>query len=202
MNAARSFDDSYTVDENGCWIWTAYADKNGYARFYNRSRRRIEWAHRYSIERHLGEPIPPRHEVDHLCQVTLCVNPEHLQILTKAEHVRVTMQRLGKDDLHLAAARLRRSGFTYGEIAEALNYSGDAGSAFKAVRTAIDKGLVDASEIPPTPRLSADERAEVRALYAFGIPQTVIGRFYGVDSSHISRVCNGLTSGHGNQEAS
>jgi hypothetical protein len=194
------FADSYSVDDAGCWIWRGYADKNGYGRFYNRGRRKIEWAHRYSIEQHLGEPIPPRHEVDHMCQVTLCVNPSHLQVLTKAEHARVTMQRLGKDDLHLAAARMRRGGYTYAEIGDALGYVDRA--AFRAVRTAVQKGLIDPAEIPPTPRLSADERDEIRVLYAMGIPQTVIGRFYEVDSSQISRICNGFTSGHGNQEAS
>lgn len=184
----------YEVDEAGCWLWSGYRDRNGYARIYNRDRGRIEWAHRYSYETHVG-PLAPGMEIDHMCQVVACVNPEHLQQLTHAEHVRVTMTRLGKDDLHLAAARLRRQGFTYAEISSALGYAGRF-AAHRAVEAAIAKGLIQADEVPRARRLNEVERAEIRELVAIGIPQAVVAEFYGVDSSHVSRVSRGITSGH------
>lgn len=183
---------TYRVSDTGCWIWAGYADPNGYGRVYDRGARRVVWAHRYSFELANGA-IAAGHEIDHECQTTLCVNPSHLAMVTRAEHVRRTMTRLGKDDLHSAAARLRAYGLTYAEVADALGYSGRE-SAHGAVRAAIDKGLIDAAEVPPARRLTAEERQDIRAMYALGIPQTVIGEFYRTDSSQISRICAGKTS--------
>jgi hypothetical protein len=33
-------------------------------------------------------PIPEDREIDHLCRVRNCVNPEHLEIVTKGENLR------------------------------------------------------------------------------------------------------------------
>lgn len=42
-------------------------------------------AHRYSYKVHKG-PIPEGHEIDHICQNKLCVNPEHLRAVTHREN--------------------------------------------------------------------------------------------------------------------
>jgi hypothetical protein len=184
----------YHVADSGCWIWDAYCDANGYARIYNRERKRIEWAHRYSYEAHKA-PLAAGYEVDHVCQQTNCVNPDHLDAVTKAEHARRTMERLGKDRRHLAAAHLRRLNMTYTEIAALLGYTSRT-AAHEAVQAAVNKGLISADEVPRATFLSEVEREEIRDLYALGIPQTIIGHFYSVDSSQVSRICNGMTSGH------
>lgn len=189
----------YEQDENGCWIWQGPMDRNGYGRVYHPDRKQTEWAHRYSHEIHKGA-IPSGHEVDHVCQVTRCVNPDHLDAVTKREHVRRTMQRLGKDELHLAAAHLRKMGATYADIAAALDYS-DRASAAAAVNAAIEKGLISPDEVPAVRFLSEVERQEIVDLVAVGIPQTVVAQIYGVDSSQISRVSRGITSGHGRRTA-
>lgn len=44
-------------------------------------------AHRWAYERYVG-PIPEGLELDHLCRVTLCVNPAHLEPVTHAENMR------------------------------------------------------------------------------------------------------------------
>lgn len=178
----------------GCWLWQGYCDKNGYSRIYNRDRKRIEWAHRYSYEAHKG-PIPARYEVDHVCEQVNCVNPDHLDAVTKAEHARRTMERLGKDRRHLAAAHLRRLNLTYSEIADALEY-GSRTAAHDAVRAAVQKGLIGADELPAVAKLTAVEREEIRDMHMLGIPQTVIGEFYNTHPSQISRICNGMTGGH------
>lgn len=185
---------NYEVSEDGCWLWTGYCDKNGYARAYDSERKSIVWAHRYSYEQHVG-PIEPGHQIDHMCQVVNCVNPEHLQQVTRAEHARITMQRLGKDELHLAAARLRRIGATYSDIAEALEYGSRTG-AHVAVRAAIEKGLIAADEVPRMEFLTDPEREEIVELVALGVPQGVVAKFYGIHNSQVSRVSRGLRSGH------
>jgi hypothetical protein len=189
---------NYVADPaTGCWVWRGYCDRNGYGRVYDPNRprgKRTDWVHRVFYER-FNAPIPPKHEVDHVCGNTVCVNPEHLEAVTKVEHARRTFDRLGVNDRHRLAAEMRCRGLTYAEIAEALEYS-DRASAAEAIRRAVAKGLVDPDALPETPRLTEAERVDIRALYAVGVPQTDLAAWYGVDSSHVSRVCGGTTSGH------
>lgn len=68
-----------------CWIWIGDHWWNGdYGRFFNG---KGVLAHRYSYELHKG-PIPVGLEIDHLCKVPLCVNPDHLEAVTPAENKR------------------------------------------------------------------------------------------------------------------
>lgn len=67
------------VDESGCWRWTGWCDKAGYARI--RIDRIYRPAHRVSYEAHVG-PIPEGLHIDHLCRVRDCVNPDHLEAVT------------------------------------------------------------------------------------------------------------------------
>jgi HNH endonuclease len=185
----------YRVDEHGCHIWTGYADRNGYGRVYDPVRKGCYWVHRVSYEVNVG-PIPEGYEIDHTCERTLCIRKECLEAVTRVEHIARTFRRLGKDDLHLMAAELRSvHGLTYAEVAEVLSLAG-RGSAHDMVKSAIRKGLVGEDELPPVRRLTTTEREDIRDLYALGVPQTILGECYGVDSSQVSRICSGKTSGH------
>lgn len=71
---------------NGCWIWTGRRKPAGYGTF-GRNRTGIKYAHRHAWELLRG-PIPEGYEVDHLCRVTSCVNPDHLEPVTPTENRR------------------------------------------------------------------------------------------------------------------
>lgn len=64
----------------GCWIWHA-AKSKGYGLFQG-SR-----AHRWAYERMIGE-IPASLTLDHLCGNKSCVNPAHLEPVTRLENIR------------------------------------------------------------------------------------------------------------------
>ncbi len=83
-----------------CWLWTA-ATRGGFGAFNlpatdTHPRRRVE-AHRFAYEQHVG-PIPPGHELGHLCHAAevercdggpecphrACVNPAHLVPVSQA----------------------------------------------------------------------------------------------------------------------
>lgn len=63
----------------GCWLWTAGTGQNGYGRF--RFLGRNVYAHRFSFALAGGE-LDTALELDHLCRVRNCVNPEHIEQVT------------------------------------------------------------------------------------------------------------------------
>lgn len=69
---------------SGCWLW--HGARCGPAgREYGKIGDR--YIHRVMYERHVG-PIPPGLDLDHLCRVRLCVNPAHLEPVTRGENIR------------------------------------------------------------------------------------------------------------------
>ncbi len=70
---------------DGCWLWTAYIYDFGYGLFHATERKTV--AHKWSYELMKG-PVPDRLELDHLCRVRHCVNPDHLEAVTHLENVR------------------------------------------------------------------------------------------------------------------
>ena len=73
--------DRYEVDENGCWLWLGRIDRTGYGRCKQFNKTVL--AHRVFYMHYVGE-IPEGKELDHLCRVRNCVNPEHLEAVTRA----------------------------------------------------------------------------------------------------------------------
>lgn len=187
MSSIPAFEDvPVTTTDDGCWLWTGTVDRNGYPRHG------AQWAHRVAHETHIG-PIPDRHQVDHLCNVRTCVNPAHLEAVTQVENIRRIYERNGTDARHLAAAELRAQGLTYREIAEVLELAGK-GTAGSMVAAAVRKNLIDPDELPEARKLTADEREDIRDLYALGVSQRDLADWYQVDNSNISRAINGRPS--------
>lgn len=76
MTEIERFEDKVViVTESGCWIWVACSDKDGYGKFQHEGKS-IQ-AHRASYLIYKGE-IPKGKLVCHSCDITSCVNPEHL----------------------------------------------------------------------------------------------------------------------------
>jgi hypothetical protein len=71
-----------------CWEWVAYCDPCGYGRFGNGPDGEV-MAHRVAWLLLIG-PIPEGMELDHLCRNRPCVNPDHLEVVTRLENVRRT----------------------------------------------------------------------------------------------------------------
>lgn len=76
----------YRIDpETSHWYWQR-AIVNGYGYVQHPATRKTMPAHRYVYELHKG-PIPPGLTLDHLCRVRDCVNPDHLEPVTRGENV-------------------------------------------------------------------------------------------------------------------
>ncbi|MGH9088784.1 MAG: HNH endonuclease [Acidimicrobiales bacterium] len=70
-----------------CWLWTGARLPSGYG-----SLGRHGNAHRMAL-RLVGRLVPDDMEADHLCYVTSCVNPAHLEIVTPEENRRRATER-------------------------------------------------------------------------------------------------------------
>lgn len=83
---AERFKGKWVVDPLvGCWVWTAASNGRGYGRIWVDGRPHP--AHRVAYEIHVG-PIPAGMEIDHLCRNRGCVNPAHLEPVTRRENLR------------------------------------------------------------------------------------------------------------------
>ena len=73
------------LDTDTCWIWTGYKNEGGYGRFRGRKGSDKVLAHRASYEFYCGD-IPEGLVLDHLCRNPSCVNPKHLEPVTRNEN--------------------------------------------------------------------------------------------------------------------
>lgn len=91
MNRSKPYKDIRFIPEDRgfktmCWIWQLKrAARTGYG--VVRVGGRDLLAHRWEYERANG-PIPEGLQLDHLCQVRECVNPDHLEPVTPKENTR------------------------------------------------------------------------------------------------------------------
>lgn len=83
------------IDKNGsipeacpergpCWLWTASCDGKGYGKFYLDGK--LVPAHRLAFEDRFG-PVEPSLDIDHLCRVHACCNPDHHEPVTRRENL-------------------------------------------------------------------------------------------------------------------
>lgn len=68
-----------------CWIWQLFTNKDGYGHYPSKTGSLL--AHRRYYE-HAKGSIPAGLQLDHLCRVRPCVNPEHLEPVTRTENQR------------------------------------------------------------------------------------------------------------------
>ncbi len=77
----------YPAEPNGCWLWLGAktrTDGMGYGQFWLTGK--LQLAHRTAYE-HWVAAIPDGLTIDHKCLTRLCVNPWHLEIVSRSENV-------------------------------------------------------------------------------------------------------------------
>ena len=81
--------------EGDCWIWTgASRNSSGYAAIFYAGRTQV--GHRLLYEALIG-PIPEGLVIHHLCNKRACLNPDHMQPMTHADHARGHIAELPKE---------------------------------------------------------------------------------------------------------
>jgi hypothetical protein len=88
----KRFMGNVDIVPGGCWLWTRPLNSGGYGSFYpSGTPRKSVGAHRWAYERFVG-PIPEGMDIDHVkargCTNRHCVNPAHLEPVTRSENLR------------------------------------------------------------------------------------------------------------------
>lgn len=80
---------SYVVKTPGCWLWAGALTGKRVGPKYGhlKTGEKHVMAHRYSYELAKGA-IPEGLQIDHLCNLSLCVNPDHLEPVTLQENIK------------------------------------------------------------------------------------------------------------------
>jgi hypothetical protein len=122
---------------NDCWIWQASTRKAGSGFIYGQFSFNgyPEWAHRASYLIFKGE-IPTGLQVCHKCDVTMCVNPDHLFLGTQRDNMQdmLTKERdaqVGErnhsailtNENVILARKLSKEGLSHPKIASLFNVS-------------------------------------------------------------------------------
>lgn len=111
MDAAVALSESELIGrsvrdpETGCWQWQGSINDGGYGYFRKGPRGAVQrfTAHRAIYELVVG-PIPPGMDLDHLCRLRSCVNPEHLEPVTRQVNL---LRGIGWAGLHAAQTHCR-----------------------------------------------------------------------------------------------
>ena len=101
---------------SGCWYWTGARSRGkGNRKWYGSFRlgKRTVRSHRFASEVLGGLECPPGHDRDHCCEFSLCVNPDHIEVVPKQiNHERKVSRRSTRELCGLRRAlslfRLRR----------------------------------------------------------------------------------------------
>lgn len=78
------FLDHVLIQPGDCWLWTGHINHGGYG-YYRHPQ--ASHAHTAAYVLFRG-PIPDGHQVDHICRVRHCVNPDHLEAVTASVNMR------------------------------------------------------------------------------------------------------------------
>ncbi len=101
-------------EDDGCWRWLAAMGSSTKTYGVMGIGRSTQRAHRLAYEHFVG-PIPEGHELHHKCGEPGCVNPDHLDPLTRDDHARAHVGEtcseghpLSGDNLYLYRGKYRR----------------------------------------------------------------------------------------------
>lgn len=121
----RLFDKAIPEPNSGCVLWLGALNKDGYSNFSFRGR--SDLGHRASYILHRGE-IPDDREIDHTCRVRCCVNPDHLELVTRA-------QNLARSPLCLPNRRAAQTHCVNGHLFDEVNTYLDPNNGKRVCRT-------------------------------------------------------------------
>lgn len=110
----------YKVEDCGyetpCWVWQLKTSADGYAMVSAGMGRPVP-AHHFYYEQRFG-PLPPGTNMHHKCENPPCVNPDHLQPLSRGEHTSYHVRNSARSKLTAAKANEIRRLYAAGGVSQ------------------------------------------------------------------------------------
>lgn len=185
-----------------CWLWRRAVSRNGYGIFFVKDAhgRPIGggYAHRYAYITFKG-PIPEGLELDHLCRVRHCVNPDHLEPVTRRIN---TLRGLKPDQIRRLHADLThcKRGHPFDEANTIMRPTGgrrcrlcEEDNGQRATQRRHVSREAAGRPVRAKFSLTHDQVREMRHRYASGEKQADLVRRFGVTAKCVSTVVRRLT---------
>lgn len=102
----------YVEKTDSCWLWTGACNQGGYGQFHGKNHR--GQASRFAYQFKVGE-IPNGLDLDHLCRNRICVNPDHLEPVTRRTNLLRGIRRLQGVGLRGRSVTVCPAGHVYDE---------------------------------------------------------------------------------------
>lgn len=74
-------------EPDGCWLWVAAKQPNGYGKFWMAETKRLKSAHHVAWQMNCGQWPPDDMQLLHKCDVRNCVRPDHLFVGTAQDNM-------------------------------------------------------------------------------------------------------------------
>jgi DNA-binding CsgD family transcriptional regulator len=173
---------AFVLEDRGysslCWVWIRYIDKKGgYALMGGHKLGDTKLAHRYFYTLIKG-PIPEGLELDHLCKVRCCVNPNHLEPVTPRENVRRSANYKITEEKIQEILDLRRNKVTLKDIA----------SRFK-IHTSRVEFFCRQAKVQLVIRLTKTQKKKIVDLRRNGARLKEIATIYKMNPGSVSAIC-------------
>lgn len=116
----------YVEEDRGyitkCWIWQRSKNEGGYGQSWDAEEGKACSAHRLMYKRLKG-PIPEGLTLDHLCEVSSCVNPNHLEPVTRRVNSQRAIRSKLTEERVLRMRWLCKRGVRYSELGKIFDVS-------------------------------------------------------------------------------
>lgn len=112
----------FIENTHGCWLWNRRLTHDGYGQWRHSGDRYIA-AHRWIWWLVMGDIPDVGYELDHICRVRRCVNPDHLRVVTRHENMRrATNTKLDPEKV-VEIRKMKAAGAINREVAEKFGIS-------------------------------------------------------------------------------
>lgn len=197
----------YRVNEvTGCWEWLGCLNRWGYGHVSVRGasgKMTSTPAHR-AVYKELRGDIDDRMQLDHICRNRACVNPDHLEPVTRPENCRRGLNaKLTKEQVTEIRDLYSRGKAGQWKLAEMFSVSRRTIHAVVTGRSWVAD--VDSPKIVRRPQggkvHDLEKLSEIRRLYAAGVRNCELARMFNLSPASISRFTKEVENVNDNETA-
>jgi transposase len=166
-----------------CHIWQGALTMWKYAKIQRDGK--THNGHRWFWEQRNG-PVPEGYDLDHLCRVRHCVNPDHLEVVLPIENKRRGLvATLKEEDIPVIEQRYR-NGESQSQIARSVGVGQNTIS--RILRNVRWPGVAVGVETRSPIKLTPEKVLEIRQRFSEGAKQIELAREFSMGQSQIGRI--------------